>query len=103
MTRMIVVIAKNVIRPEEHENARNVFREYTERCRKLPGVISADFTVSIDDPNTFYGIEEYEDMGILEAHGKSEVFHTMMGSIGQLLAETPSVHRYEVSDKNKMM
>lgn len=100
---MIVVIATNKIKPAQRGAALDVMHTYLAGCRDLPGVTSVTFTEVVGDPNTFIGIEEYEDQAAFEFHGRSEVFHTMMGALGTLLADSPVVNAYTISEKKQLM
>ncbi|MCI0714526.1 MAG: antibiotic biosynthesis monooxygenase [Chloroflexi bacterium] len=100
---MIIVIAQHRVSPDTYNRAREAMGTYVTACRQLSGVISITLTEAVDDKNTFILIEEYIDDAAMAAHGKSEPLHQMLEKIGPLLADTPSVHAYFVSEKQKWM
>lgn len=100
---MIVIIARLKMNPEKIDNYLQVSRTYATDCRQLPGVLSVTSTQVLDEDNTFLFVQEYENEDAVSNHDKSDVFHQFMEAIGILMIDTPSVHRYTVSEKSKIM
>lgn len=100
---MIVVIAKLQMKTDKVDEYLGIANTYATACRQLSGVISATSTRILEEESTFLFVQEYENEEAVSAHDKSDVFHQFMGAIGTLMTDTPSVHRYEVSEKSKIM
>ena len=95
---MILIVAKNPVRPEHADDWPLLMEEFTTASRAEPGNISFDWYRSIDDPSVYLLVEAFEDGAAGEAHVNSKHFAAAMAKLPALLADVPEIINVEVAD-----
>lgn len=93
---MILIVAKNSIRPEHADSFPSLIDEFTVATRAEPGNICFDWYRSVEDPNTYVLVEAFRDGAAGEAHVTSAHFQAAMARLSELLAEVPEIVNVEV-------
>jgi quinol monooxygenase YgiN len=65
---MILIVAKNPIRPEYADDFAALIGEFTEATRAEPGNICFDWYRSVEDPNVYVLVEAFADGAAGEVH-----------------------------------
>ena len=58
---MILIVAKNRIRPEHADDFPALMDEFTQATRAEPGNLGFDWYQSVDDPDVYVLVEAFED------------------------------------------
>lgn len=99
---MIVSHGKFVIRPDQLERAKDIFRDMVERSREEPGCITYDFFESITNPNVMMLFQEWESMDTINAHFATEHMESFLSQLPELLEGEVVTHRYALQDEASM-
>jgi quinol monooxygenase YgiN len=94
---MILIVAKNPVRPEYADNWPSLMDEFTRATRAEPGNVCFDWYRSVDEPNVYVLVEAFEDGAAGEAHVNSDHFKTAMERLSQFLADVPEIVNVEVA------
>jgi quinol monooxygenase YgiN len=94
---MILIVAKNPVRPEYADDWPSLMEEFTSATRAEPGNICFDWYRSVDEPNVYVLVEAFEDGTAGEAHMNSDHFKAAMDRLSQLLADVPEIVNVEVT------
>jgi len=94
---MILIVAKNPVRPEYADDWPSLMEEFTSATRAEPGNVCFDWYRSVDEPNVYVLVEAFEDGAAGEAHVNSEHFKAAMERLSQLLADVPEIVNVEVA------
>lgn len=100
---MIVMHAEMPIDPASREAALDRCEELAAASRSEDGVLDYRVTTDVEAPNTVRVIEEYEDADAVEAHMTSDHFEAFQADIAAHLAGEPTLHRFEVDEKTRVM
>jgi quinol monooxygenase YgiN len=93
---MILIVAKNPVRPEYADNWPQLVEAFTTATRAEPGNVCFDWYRSVDDPNVYVLVEAFEDAAAGEAHVNSEHFKAAGKQLSQMLAGVPDIVNVEV-------
>jgi len=93
---MILIVAKNPVRPEHADGWPSLMEEFTAATRAEPGNICFDWYRSVEDPNVYVLVEAFVDGAAGEAHVKSDHFQAAMARLSELLADVPEIVNVEV-------
>jgi quinol monooxygenase YgiN len=93
---MILVVAKNPIRPKYADEFPELVAEFTAATRAEPGNICFDWYRSIDDPNTYVLVEAFEDREAGDIHVNSEHFKKAMEMLPKLFSAIPEIVNVDV-------
>jgi len=94
---MILIVAKNPVRPEYADHWPSLMEEFTNATRAEPGNVCFDWYRSVDEPNVYVLVEAFEDGAAGEAHVNSDHFKAAMKRLSQLLADVPEIVNVEVA------
>ena len=100
---MIVLNASIPIDPDSHETAVEAATELAERSREEDGVIDYRVALDIEDDATPRVFEQYEDDAAVQSHMGSDHFEAFQGRIPEFVAGDVELHRFDVSEKSRMM
>ncbi len=100
---MIVLNASIPIDPDSHETAVEAATELAERSREEDGVIDYRVALDIEDDTTLRVFEQYEDDAAVQSHMGSDHFEAFQGRIPEFVAGDVELHRFDVSEKSRMM
>jgi quinol monooxygenase YgiN len=93
---MILIVAKNPVRPEHADDWPSLMEAFTAATRAEPGNICFDWYRSVEDPNVYVLVEAFVDGAAGEAHVKSAHFKAAMVRLSELLADVPEIVNVEV-------
>ena len=88
---MIVIVVKQMVRPEYADEWPTVVKDFTEAARSEPGCISFDWFRSFDDPNEVVLVEVFKDEAAGQAHVESQAFKDVTKQLPQWLAGPPQI------------
>ncbi len=94
---MILIVAKNPVRPEHADDWPSLMEEFTAATRAEPGNICFDWYRSVEDPNVYVLVEAFVDGAAGEAHVNSTHFKAAMVRLSELLADVPEIVNVEVA------
>lgn len=100
---MIVVSGTIVIDPAQVPRGIELTRELMAKTREEPGCISYEFFAALEDPSRFHVFEEWESEEALVAHSASDHMAAFFAAAGDLGIAHVELHRYTVSEKQKVM
>lgn len=100
---MIVVAGTVPVKPERREDAVRVALAMAEATRAEAGCLDYRFYAELADPNTFLIFEEWESDEALAKHFETEHMRAFQASLPGMVGGAPSVHRYVVGEKVRMM
>lgn len=101
---MIVVSGTIDLDPAKHDAAVEAMQAVASATTEQEeGNISYQFFADLGDPGRFRVFEEWKDQAAIDAHFASEHMGAFMASMGDLGVTGTDIHRYEVSDKSKLM
>ena len=100
---MIVVAGTVPVRPDRREEAVRVALAMAEATRAEAGCLGYRFYVDLAEPNTFLIFEEWESDEALARHFETEHMRIFRENLPGLVGGAPSIHRYVVSEKARMM
>jgi quinol monooxygenase YgiN len=93
---VIFIVVKHQVRPEHADHWADLMKKFTNATRAEPGVISFDWTRSLDDPNELVLIEAFTDPAAGAAHVQSEHFKDAIVRLSQLLSAPPQIVHADV-------
>lgn len=85
--RVVMLLAKNVIKKENKEAFLAFAKIMIEETRKEPGCLSYDLLADVETEDTYYFVEKYQDEAAVEAHRASAYFCTYVPQMRVLKAE----------------
>jgi len=94
---MIVVRFKMKCKPETTEQARAAFQEVIVASRPLDGVLSFDIGADLAEPDSFVGVEVFEDRAALDRQESLPVTQRTIAMLEELLAAEPEAIVYDVA------
>lgn len=100
---MIVLNASIPVDPDSRETAIEAATELAERSREEDGVIDYRVALDIEDDATLRVFEQYEDDAAVQSHMGSDHFEAFQGRIPEFVAGDVELHRFDVSEKSRMM
>ncbi len=100
---MIVVSGTIDLDPAKHDAAVEAMKTVAEATASEEGNLSYAFFADLSDPGRFRVFEEWKDQGAIDEHFASEHMGSFMASMGDLGVTGTDIHRYEVTDKSKLM
>jgi quinol monooxygenase YgiN len=100
---MIVVAGTVPVHPERREDAVRVALTMAQATRAERGCIDYRFYADLADPNTFLIFEEWESDDALAKHFETEHMRVFREALPGLVGGAPSIHRYVVGEKAKLM
>jgi quinol monooxygenase YgiN len=95
---VILVVAKNPIRPKYADEFPKLIEEFTTATRAEPGNISFDWYRSVDDPNVYVLVEAFADREAGDAHVNSEHFKKATQILPTLFAGVPEIVNVEIPE-----
>ena len=93
---MILIVAKNPIRPEYADDWTEHVKEFTDATRAEPGNVSFDWYRSVEDPNVYVLVEAFADAAAGEAHVSSDHFKAAGKLLAKMMAGAPDIVHVEV-------
>jgi len=93
---MIVIQANFPVGPDQHEQATELMQTLAAQSRSETGILEYRVTTDIEEPHTFRFFELYEDEAAFGTHGETDHFEEFEAALPELLADEPSVTRYDV-------
>jgi quinol monooxygenase YgiN len=93
---MILIVAKNPVRPEHADDWPSLMEEFTAATRAEPGNICFDWYRSVEDPDVYVLVEAFVDGAAGDAHVNSAHFKAAMVRLSELLADVPEIVNVEV-------
>jgi quinol monooxygenase YgiN len=99
---MLVVAGRIPVQPERREDAVRLALEVGQATRAEPGCRSYRFYGDLDDPNTFFVFEEWDDEVALGRHFETPHMAKFMQEAPGLVAGAFEITRYEVSSAAAM-
>ncbi|MFB6206221.1 MAG: putative quinol monooxygenase [Haloglomus sp.] len=100
---MIVLNATIPIDPASRETAVEAVTELAQRSREEDGVVDYRAALDVEDDSTLRIFEQYEDDDALQAHMESDHFEAFQARIPEFVAGDVELHRFDVSEKSRMM
>jgi quinol monooxygenase YgiN len=100
---MIVLNASIPIAPDSRDAAIEAATELAQHSREEDGVIDYRVALDIEDDVTLRVFEQYEDDEAVESHMGSDHFEAFQGKIPEFVAGDVELHRFDVSEKSRMM
>lgn len=91
MVILVVLIAKNVVPPENQPEFLRIAKLMTAETRKEPGCIFYDCVADTADAQTFYFIEKYTNEQAVAAHRAATYFQTNVPKL-QTLRKAAELH-----------
>jgi quinol monooxygenase YgiN len=89
--------------PANHDAFADLAAKVAEASNAEEGVVAYGFYADPHNPGTFRVFEEYADEAALTSHFASPHLADFMGSLGGVGITEAALHRYDVSDKSKLM
>jgi quinol monooxygenase YgiN len=93
---MIVVAGKVAIKPERRADAVRAALRMAEATRAESGCRTYEFYSALDDPNTVFIFEEWEDEDALADHFQTEHMAEFQQALPELLGGPVEIKRYVV-------
>lgn len=100
---MIVLNAIIPVDPDSREQAVEAATELAQASREEDGVVDYRVTADLEDENVLRIFEQYEDDDAVDAHMESDHFLTFQGQVPEFAGGEVELHRFEVSEKSRMM
>jgi quinol monooxygenase YgiN len=100
---MIVVSGVLKMDPANHETFADMAAKCAAASNAEEGVVAYGFYADPQNPGTFRVFEEYVDEAALNSHFASPHLAEFMGALGSVGITEGALHRYDVSDKSKLM
>ena len=100
---MLVVAGRVRVHAALRDEAVRVALEMAQATQAENGCLSYRFYADLEDPNTFFIFEEWEDEEALARHFQSAHMAAFQRQLPRLLAGPASVKRYEVQAAVAMM
>lgn len=94
---MIVISGTARVRPEVRTQALAAALNMARQSQAEAGCRAYEFSVTLDDENTFRLFEQWDDEASLLAHFGTPHFAAFSASLGGMLAAAPSFTRYDVA------
>jgi quinol monooxygenase YgiN len=88
---VIFIVVKHQVRPEYADQWAELMAAFTKATRSEPGVISFDWTRSLDDPNELVLIEAFRGAEAGAAHVASTHFKDAIARLPDLLSAPPQI------------
>ncbi len=93
---MYLVVAHATAQPERHTEMSQLLVEMATTSRNEKGCLSYIFANDVENPASFWSIEQWTDQAALEAHLAAPQLAKMMEKLGPLLDGAPTITGYEV-------
>jgi len=100
---MLVIAGIIKVKPESRAEAVRAAVKMATATHAEPGCTTYRFSADLEDPNTIYIFEEWESDEALMQHFQSPHMAEFNAAIPRFLAAPPSIDRFDVSGKVKMM
>ncbi|WP_254832091.1 putative quinol monooxygenase [Haloglomus salinum] len=100
---MIVLNASIPIDPDSRDTAIEAATELAQQSREEDGVIDYRVALDVEDDTTLRIFEQYEDDDAVQSHMGSDHFEAFQGHIPEFVAGDVELHRFDVSEKSRMM
>lgn len=91
---MIKIVAKNYIQEGKFDEIMELYKELVEKTVLEPGCVKYELFQDINDPRVLTMIEEWESMGALDAHEKTEHFVRIFPLLKGLVTGESDFHIY---------
>ena len=95
---MIIIIAKNIVKPENKAAFIAIAQPLIEASRTESGNISYDLFEEIGNPNALTFIERWRDEAAIETHNSSEHFTSIVPKLGELGTGEKNVTLYKPAE-----
>jgi quinol monooxygenase YgiN len=100
---MVIVAGRIRIRAERRSEAVAAAVKMMRATEQEAGCRAYRFTGDLEDPTLFHLFEEWADEAALQAHFQTPHMAEFNAAVPQLVAAPPSIDRYDVASKSKMM
>src|SRR5512145_3354054 len=100
---MLVVAGRVQVKAELRADAVRVALEMARATQAEAGCRSYRFYSDLEDPNTFFIFEEWEDEAALMQHFTTPHMAAFQRELPRFLAGAPSIMRYQVAAADRMM
>jgi len=87
---MYFIVVKFTTKPDWTERWLHLVHDFTEATRREPGNLWFEWSISVDEPDTFVLVEAFTDDGA-GPHVNSEHFKKAVAELPQALASTPKI------------
>jgi quinol monooxygenase YgiN len=94
---MIIVIARFRPRPERRDDLVALLEEVQEASRRDDGCLNYGYFSEIVDSTSFIAVEEWRDMGALEAHLREPHVARLVAALPEMGHGRPEIQAHEVS------
>jgi quinol monooxygenase YgiN len=88
---MIFTVVRHPIRPEYADHFPSLVAEFTAATRAEPGIISFEWSRSVDDPCVYFLVEAFRDAAAGQAHVSTDHFKETISRMPQFLAGPPKI------------
>jgi quinol monooxygenase YgiN len=88
---VVLVIARFRPKPETLDAFRALLREVQEASRADAGCLNYGYYAEVADPLSYVAVEEWEDMGALEAHLRQPHIARLIGALPELGDGPPEI------------
>jgi quinol monooxygenase YgiN len=100
---MIVVSGVLKMNPDKHDEFAEAAIKMSAASNAEEGVLAYGFYADPAERGCFRVFEEYVDDAALKSHSSAPHMAEFMGSLGGVGITEFALHKYEVSDKSKLM
>jgi len=100
---MIVVSGVLKMNPDKHDEFAEAAIKMAAASNAEEGVLAYGFYADPAERGSFRVFEEYADESALTSHFSSPHMAEFMGALGPVGITEFALHKYEVSDKSKLM
>lgn len=94
---MHLVIARAKARAETREQLTEALVNAARTARTEAGCRSYEFFTSLEDPNSFVSVEEWDDRASIDAHFATPALAALMQSLPDLVAAPPTIDVHEIA------
>ena len=100
---MLVVAGRVQVKPEVRTEAVRAALAMARATQAEAGCRSYRFYSDLEEPNTFFIFEEWEDEEALARHFATPHMATFQQQLPRFIAAPPSITRYQVAVADRMM
>ena len=93
--KMIIIVAKNIIKEGKLEEFKAMAKELVNASRKEPGCISYCLNQDLNNKAVLTFIEEWENKEAIELHNNSAHFTRIVPKLGEFAEKASEVNLYE--------
>ena len=97
---MVIVIGRGTCAPGKREELTAAMRWMQGESRQEPGCLRYGFYTSVEDPDEFVAVEEWESAAALRDHFAAPSIAGFATRVGGLIAGTPEIRIHGVSATN---